>query len=226
MRPGVLFCCCDLVASYFLAPLSAKMLTFASWTVKHICFVRFHFLLSFFASEFSFKPLQFTVNSCAPRLSLQRGAHFDKNLIIYIGSGTIFSRRPTLGRFSLERGANSTFSIFVFIFFQKWVWRQLHTLSLCTPLWKTILWANTYFYLENLMVLLKTINFTKGIWYFSSLVGLWGASGVSGVLLGIFSGFLRLGLWPWKLSGILFGCIWACFHLLSKRLDIPWTHVW
>ena len=86
---------------------------------------------------------------------MQLGAHFNKNLIIYIWSGTIFSRRPTLGRVWLERCANFTFSIFVFIFFQKWDWRQLHTLGLWTPLREAILWANPLFYLRNLMFFSK-----------------------------------------------------------------------
>ena len=87
----------------------------------------------FFHHDFLSKPLQFTANLYFRTLSLQRGAHFNKNLIIYIWSGTIFSRRPTLGRVSFERCANFTFSIFVFIFSKKWDWRQLHTLGLWTP---------------------------------------------------------------------------------------------
>ena len=56
------------------------------------------------------------------------------------------------------------------------------------------------------------------------LVGLWGAFGLPGPLLETFSGFLWSHLWFWKLSGILFGCIWALFGLLPKLFDIPWTH--
>ena len=45
------------MASIFFAPLSAKMLTFASWSVKHTCFVRFHFFWLFYSSWFSFKTI-------------------------------------------------------------------------------------------------------------------------------------------------------------------------
>ena len=41
------------------------------------------------------------------------------------------------------------------------------------------------------------------------LLGLWGAFGVQGRSLGTLSGFLLLHLWPWQLSGVLFGCFWG-----------------
>ena len=179
----------------------------------------------FFHHDFLSKPLQFTANLYFRTLSLQRGAHFNKNLIIYIWSGTIFSRRPTLGRVSFERCANSTFSIFVFIFFQKWVWRQLHTLGLWTPLREAILSPNPLFYLRNLMFFFKTINFTKGIWYFSVLGGFWGASGVPGPLLETISGFRWSHHRSWKLSGALFGCIWDFFGLLFELFAPLWDHI-
>ena len=46
------------------------------------------------------------------------------------------------------------------------------------------------------------------------LLGLWGASGVSGPLLEPFSGFLWLHLWFWGLSGVVFGCICGLAGLL------------
>ena len=168
--------------------------------------------------------MHIAVNTYFRRVSCWWNAHLFANHIIYNVSGTIFPRRSLWGGLKCDGGVKLTFFKNVFIFFQKWVWRQLHTLSLWTPLREAILWAKPMFYLGNLMLLLKTINFTKGIWYFSSLVGLWGAPGVSGVLFGIFFGSLRLDLWPWKLSGVLFACFWACFRLLSKLLDIPWKH--
>ena len=114
--PGRVRCCCDLVASYFFATLWGKMLTFASWSVKHICFVRCHFFRSFFSSWISTTPLQITANSYFRRVSCWWNAHLCANPIIYYVSGTIFPRRPASGRVSLERCANFTFSFFVFSF--------------------------------------------------------------------------------------------------------------
>ena len=45
------------------------------------------------------------------------------------------------------------------------------------------------------------------------LLGLWGAFGVPGRSLETFSGFLLLHLWPWKLSGVLFGCFWGLWDV-------------
>ena len=53
----------------------------------------------------------------------------------------------------------------------------------------------------------------------------WNASGASGPLLETFSEPRWVRLWSWKLSGVLFGCIWALFGLLSKLFGIPWDHI-
>ena len=139
------------------------MLTFASWAVKHICFVRFHFFRLSFHHDFLSKPLQLTANLYFRTLSLQRGDRLYANTAIYYVSGTIFSRRPTLGRVSFERCANFTFSIFVFIFSQKWVWRQLHTLGLLGPLREAseavLHWKNNAFCMFSLRCLNKSFAF-------------------------------------------------------------------
>ena len=57
---------------------------------------------------------------------------------------------------------------------------------------------------------------------FLVLVGLWGASGVSGPLLVAFSGFLLLHLWSWGLSGVLGADLMLApkLHLIIEtRLD-------
>ena len=76
--------------------------------------------VSFFALlfhlDFLSKPLQIIANSYFRRVSCWWNAHLCANPIIYYVSGTIFPRRPALGRVSLERCANFTFSFFVFSF--------------------------------------------------------------------------------------------------------------
>ena len=147
---------------------------------------------TFFHHDFLLKTMQIIANLYFRSVSSRRNAHFWKprfSLECGARPGTLLSRRPILGRIWFERGANFTFWIFVFILFQKWVWRQLHTLGLWTPLREAILSPNPLFYLRNLMFFFKTINFTEEIWYFSVLGGLWGASGVQGPLLETVSGF-------------------------------------
>ena len=51
------------------------------------------------------------------------------------------------------------------------------------------------------------------------LLGLWGAFGVQGRSLGTLSGFLLLHLWPWQLSGVLFGCFWGLWDVSG---DLFW----
>ena len=57
------------------------------------------------------------------------------------------------------------------------------------------------------------------------LLGLWGASGVSGPLLETFSGFLWLHLWSWGLSGVVFGGILGPLGLLFKLFGPPWPYL-
>ena len=149
------------------------------------------------------------------RFSLERGAR----------PGTLLSRRPILGCVWLERGANFTFWIFVFIFFQKWVWRQAHTLGLWTPLREAILSPNPLFYLRNLMFFFRNHQFYEGnLILFGPgwpLGCLWGP----GPLLETVSEFRWSHLWSWKLSGALFGCIWDSFGLLFELFGTLWDHI-
>ena len=89
---------------------------FASWTVKHHVFVRFHFLRSFFHLDFLTKPLQIMCNSYFRRVSCWWNAHLCANHIIYYVPGTIFSRRPLWGGLKCDRGVKHTFSKTHFIF--------------------------------------------------------------------------------------------------------------
>ena len=76
----------------------------------------FTFWPLFFYLDFLTKPLQIIANSYFRTLSLQRGAHFNKNLIIYYVPGTLFSRRPPRGGLKCVTVVKLTFSKNVFSF--------------------------------------------------------------------------------------------------------------
>ena len=159
-------------------------------------------------------------------------------------SGTFFSRRRPWGGLKCVTVVKLTFSKHVFIncasFFIFVSWPP--TLLICVSLSHRLLTfgfggrfpgapagrlgrRKHQFYLRNLKVFFEIINFIKGIWYFSALVGLWGASGALAPPLETFSGFLWSHLWSWNLSGVLFGCICVLFGLLLLLFDIPWDHI-
>ena len=186
------------------------MLTFASWPVKHICFVRFHFFRFFFHPNFLSKSMHIAAYTCFRRLSCESGARLCAKPIIYYGSGTIFSRRPTLGRLLFESGANSTFSIFVFIFCEKWVWHPYHTLGLWGPLREALVCAKACIYLGDLMFFLRTPIFTMRIWYF---LALWRIALAMGLLCRILGPLM-----------VLFPLLGDLFSLEGGVWDPFWTH--
>ena len=151
------FCCCDLVATQ----LDCKVI----WFLHKNCILTCNnhmfcsiSLFRYFFVEFSSKRLViYSKSILSAHLVLVKRSLVRKRYYLQRFRHPFFKEAP-LGRPKVWYCRQSHFFEKHFFFFQKWVWRQYHTLGLWTPLRETIFWANPLFYLRNFMVFLKHIN--------------------------------------------------------------------